>query len=71
MHRRMIRILLATTAIAGIATAGAAPALAAPARPAAMAGTGSAAIDVPLAIINILLCGPYAGAEPHPTPACR
>lgn len=76
MHRRMIRILVATAAVAGIATAGVAPALAAPAAPAVIAesgsaGTGSALIDFPLGIVKLLICGPWGAAEPHPNPMCR
>ncbi|MEV0333977.1 hypothetical protein [Nocardia sp. NPDC050717] len=72
----MIRILVATAAVAGIATAGVAPALAAPAAPAVIAesgsaGTGSALIDFPLGIVKLLICGPWGAAEPHPNPMCR
>ncbi|MGS2807413.1 hypothetical protein [Nocardia sp. MW-W600-9] len=75
MQRRMVRILVATAAIAGIA-AGASPALAAPATPAVIAesgsaGTGSAAIDFPLGIIKLLICGPWGSTQPHPNPMCR
>ncbi|GEM30683.1 hypothetical protein NN3_16900 [Nocardia neocaledoniensis NBRC 108232] len=82
MHRRMIRVLVATATVAGIATAGAAPALAAPtAAPAVIAesgsagtgsaGTGSALIDFPLGIMKLIICGPWGAAEPHPNPMCR
>lgn len=77
MHRRMIRVLVATAAVAGIATAGAAPALAAPASTPAViaetgsAGTGSALIDFPLGFLKLIICGPWGAAEPHPNPMCR
>ncbi|WP_280217261.1 hypothetical protein [Nocardia neocaledoniensis] len=73
----MIRVLVATAAVAGIATAGAAPALAAPASTAAViaetgsAGTGSALIDFPLGFLKLIICGPWGAAEPHPNPMCR
>ncbi|MFD6455668.1 hypothetical protein ACWFRF_09715 [Nocardia sp. NPDC055165] len=75
MHRRMIRVLVATAAVAGIA-AGAPTALAAPAQPTVVAesgsaGTGSAAIDIPLGFLKLILCGPWASTEPHPNPTCR
>ncbi|MEV0550285.1 hypothetical protein [Nocardia salmonicida] len=75
MHRRMIRVLVATAAVAGIA-AGAPAALAAPAQPAVVAesgsaGTGSAAIDIPLGFIKLLICGPWGSSQPHPNPMCR
>ncbi|WP_280300360.1 hypothetical protein [Nocardia neocaledoniensis] len=73
----MIRVLVATAAVAGIATAGAAPALAAPASTPAViaetgsAGTGSALIDLPLGFLKLIMCGPWASTEPHPNPMCR
>ncbi|MEV6215200.1 hypothetical protein ACFWM1_06550 [Nocardia sp. NPDC058379] len=75
MQRRMVRILVATAAIAGIA-AGASPAVAAPAAPAVIAesgsaGTGSAAIDLPLGLLKLLVCGPWGSTQPHPNPMCR
>ncbi|MGW6423492.1 hypothetical protein ACWF82_12515 [Nocardia sp. NPDC055053] len=75
MQRRMIRILVATAAVAGIA-AGASPAVAAPATPAVIAesgsaGTGSALIDFPLGFIKLLICGPWGSSQPHPNPMCR
>ncbi|WP_446223526.1 hypothetical protein ACTWPB_28395 [Nocardia sp. IBHARD005] len=71
----MIRVLVATAAVAGIA-AGASPALAAPAQPAVIAesgsaGTGSALVDIPLGFLELIICGPWASAEPHPNPMCR
>ncbi|MFI5500075.1 hypothetical protein ACIA5E_13505 [Nocardia asteroides] len=74
MQHRMVRILVATAAVAGIA-AGASPAAAAPA-PAVVAesgsaGTGSALVDIPLGFLKLLACGPWASTEPHPNPMCR
>jgi hypothetical protein len=71
----MVRILVATAAIAGIA-AGASPAVAAPAALAVIAesgsaGTGSAAIDLPLGLLELLVCGPWGSTQPHPNPMCR
>ncbi|MBC7304247.1 MAG: hypothetical protein H5T78_25290 [Nocardia sp.] len=71
----MIRILVATVAVAGIA-AGASPAVASPAAPAFVAesgsaGTGSALVDFPLGFLMFIICGPWASAEPHPNPMCR
>ncbi|MGM7646537.1 MULTISPECIES: hypothetical protein [unclassified Nocardia] len=76
MHRRMIRVLVTTAAVAGIAAGATSPALAAPAQPAVIAesgsaGTGSALIDFPLGIMKLLICGPWGAAEPHPNPMCR
>ncbi|MFD4352346.1 hypothetical protein ACFWPX_07290 [Nocardia sp. NPDC058518] len=71
----MIRVLVATAAVAGIA-AGASPALAAPAQPAVVAesgsaGTGSALVDIPLGFLKLIICGPWASPEPHPNAMCR
>ncbi|MCA2209639.1 hypothetical protein [Nocardia rosealba] len=76
MHRRMIRVLVTTAAVAGIAAGATSPALAAPAQPAVIAesgsaGTGSALIDFPLGIMKLIICGPWGAAEPHPNPMCR
>ncbi|MEV0682661.1 hypothetical protein AB0I35_02235 [Nocardia sp. NPDC050378] len=76
MHRRMIRVLVTTAAVAGIAAGATSPALAAPAQPAVIAetgsaGTGSALVDFPLGIMKILVCGIWASSEPHPSPICR
>ncbi|MEV0435717.1 hypothetical protein [Nocardia sp. NPDC050413] len=76
MHRRMIRVLVTTAAVAGIAAGATSPALAAPAQPAVIAesgsaGTGSALVDFPLGIMKLLICGPWGAAEPHPNPMCR
>ncbi|MEV0333976.1 hypothetical protein [Nocardia sp. NPDC050717] len=70
---RMVRILVATAAVAGIA-AGASPALAAPTPTAAIAdsgsaGTGSALLDAPIGLLKVILCGGTAG--PHPIPFCN
>ncbi len=73
MHRRMIRVLIATAAVAGIAV-GASPAHAAPTATIAetgSAGTGSALVDIPLGFLKIIVCGPWASSEPHPNPMCR
>ncbi|GGN98721.1 hypothetical protein [Nocardia rhizosphaerihabitans] len=75
MQRRMVRILVATAAVAGIA-AGASPAVAAPATPAVIAesgsaGTGSALVDFPLGFLKLLICGPWGSSQPHPNPMCR
>ncbi|MFB7876889.1 MULTISPECIES: hypothetical protein [unclassified Nocardia] len=71
----MIRLLVATAALAGIATA-APTALAAPATstPTAIAesgsgGTGSALLDAPVGLLKVILCGGTAG--PHPIPFCN
>ncbi|MFE6923650.1 hypothetical protein ACFVAV_21680 [Nocardia sp. NPDC057663] len=75
MQRRMVRILVATAAVAGIA-AGASPAVASPATPAVIAesgsaGTGSALVDFPLGFLKFIICGPWASSQPHPNPICR
>ncbi|MFF0530635.1 hypothetical protein ACFYT3_19825 [Nocardia amikacinitolerans] len=70
-------VAVASVAILG---AGAAPAMAAPAPVAPQAaqvadsgssGTGSAAIDLPLGLLKLLLCGPWGSTQPHPNPTCR
>ncbi|MFD3744796.1 hypothetical protein [Nocardia sp. NPDC058633] len=71
----MIRVLVATAAVAGLA-AGASPALAAPAQPAVVAesgsaGTGSALVDFPLGFLKLIICGPWGSTQPHPNPMCR
>ncbi|MDO3649357.1 hypothetical protein [Nocardia mangyaensis] len=76
MQRRMVRILVATVAAAGIAAGGASPALAAPASPAVIAesgssGTGSAVLDFPIGFLKLILCGTWASPEPHYIPLCR
>ncbi|MFD6389884.1 hypothetical protein [Nocardia sp. NPDC060259] len=66
----MVRILVATAAVAGIA-AGASPAVAAPAAPGVIAegsvGTGSALIDFPLGFLKFILCH---GAGGPSNPIC-
>ncbi|APE37697.1 hypothetical protein BOX37_31380 [Nocardia mangyaensis] len=72
----MIRLVVATAAVAGIATATASPAMATPAAPAVIAesgsaGTGSAVLDFPIGFLKLILCGTWASPEPHYIPLCR
>ncbi|MEV0252288.1 hypothetical protein AB0H76_37270 [Nocardia sp. NPDC050712] len=77
MTRLATKFAVATAATA-IMFAGAAPAIAAPQAPVApvaesgSSGTGSSAIDIPLGLLKLILCGQWSNStDPHPNPSCR
>ncbi|MEU8896815.1 hypothetical protein [Nocardia sp. NPDC048505] len=76
MNRLATKFAVAIAAGAIMFT-GAAPAVAAPQAPVApvaeggWGGTGSAAIDFPLGLLKLLMCGPWGSTQPHPNPSCR